>query len=35
MQSRNLSHQFVWNADGFRNLDDSKVEYAFGKLKKD
>ena len=30
MKSKNLSHKFVWNAEGLRNLDANKVEYAFG-----
>ena len=30
MKAKNLSHQFVWNADGLRSIDADKVDYAFG-----
>lgn len=32
MKERNLLHKFVWNADGIRSIDASKVDYAFGLL---
>ena len=30
MESKNLSHQYVNNADGIRSIDATKIDYAFG-----
>ena len=32
MESKNLSHQYVNNADGIRSIDATKIDYAFGMI---
>lgn len=33
MSKRNLSHEYIWNADQLRNLNTNEKDYVFGKLK--
>ena len=34
MKAKNLSFQFVWNAESLRKIDASKIDYAFGMNRK-